>query len=106
VNQNNNNLKIHKIMANIPVNFGGVILTAGQSATGSFAGIQSLGTGSINNVTGSLIVAFKYGAGLNADGSVIEATGPSFTLPAGHTIGLFITSASLGALSAPAILYT
>jgi len=93
-------------MANIPVNFGGVILTAGQSATGSFAGIQSLGTGSINDPTGSTISAFKYGAGLNANGSVIEATGPSITIPAGETIKLFITSASLAAGSAPVILYT
>jgi len=93
-------------MANIPVNFGGVILTAGQSATGSFAGIQSLGTGSINSPTGSLIIAFKYGAGLDGSGIVIEGTGPSFTLPAGETINLFITSCSLGALSAPVILYT
>jgi hypothetical protein len=37
---------------------------------------------------------------------VIEETGPSFTLPAGETINLFITSCSLGALSAPVILYT
>lgn len=93
-------------MANIPVNFNGVILTAGQSATGSFAGIQSLGTGSINAVTGSLIVAFKYGTGLNNNQSIIEASGPSFTLPAGDTLPLLITSCSLGALSAPVILYT
>ena len=93
-------------MANIPVNFGGVILTAGQSATGSFAGIQSLGTGSINSPTGSLIVSFKCGVGINSSGGVIEGTGPSFTLPAGETINLFITSCSLGALSAPVILYT
>ena len=51
-------------MANIPVNFGGVILTAGQSVTGSFAGMISLGTGSLNSPTGSTISAFKYGAGL------------------------------------------
>ncbi len=48
-------------MANIPVNFGGIILTAGQSITGSFAGIQSLGTGSANSPTGSTISAIKYG---------------------------------------------
>jgi len=93
-------------MANIPVNFGGVILTAGQSATGSFAGIQSLGTGSINSPTGSLITAYKYGAGIDHIGGVIEGIGGSFTLPAGETINLYITSCSLGALSAPVILYT
>jgi len=93
-------------MANIPVNFGGLILTAGQSATGSFAGIQSLGTGSITNPTGSTISAFKYGAGLKADGTIIEGTGPSITIPAGTTIPLFFTSASVAAGSAPVVLFT
>jgi hypothetical protein len=93
-------------MANIPVNFGGVILTAGNSVTGSFAGIQCLGTGSFLNPTGSTISAFKYGAGLTANQYIIEATGPSFTMKAGDTIPLFITSCSLAAGSAPVILYT
>jgi hypothetical protein len=93
-------------MANIPVNFNGVILTAGQSATGSFAGIQSLGTGSATAVSGSVISAFKYGTGLSNNGNIIEASGPSFTLLAGVTIPLFITSCSLAANSAPVILYT
>lgn len=93
-------------MANIPVNFGGVILTAGNSATGSFAGIQSLGTGSISAPTGSLVSAFKYGVSLTANGSVVEGTGTSITIPAGATIPLFITSCSLAAGSAPVILFT
>jgi hypothetical protein len=93
-------------MANIPVNFGGVILTAGNSVTGSFAGMISLGTGSLNSPTGSIISAFKYGNGLQANQSIIEATGPSFTIPAGATVPLFITSCSLAALSAPVLLYT
>jgi hypothetical protein len=93
-------------MANIPVNFGGLILTAGQSATGSFAGIQSLGTGSINAITGSLIIAVKYGNGLGTNQAIQETTGPSFTIPAGVSIPLFITSCSLGPLSAPVLLYT
>lgn len=93
-------------MANIPVNFNGVILTQGQSATGSFAGIQSLGTGSLPTLSGSVITAFKYGTGLNANGSIIEATGPSFSINPGDIIPLFITSCSLAASSAPVILYT
>jgi hypothetical protein len=93
-------------MANIPVNFGGVLLTAGQSVTGSFAGIISLGTGSAVSPTGSTISAFKYGNGMNSNQSIIEATGVSFTIPAGATIPLFITSCSLAAGSAPVILYT
>lgn len=92
-------------MANIPVNFGGVILIEGQSATGSFAGIQSLGTGSAYNPTGSTLSGFKYGVGLNPNGSIIEATGSSITIPAGSIIKLYITSASLALGSAPVILY-
>lgn len=93
-------------MANIPVNFGGVLLTAGNSVTGSFAGIQSLGTGSATAPTGSSIAAFKYGNGLNANQSIIESTGVSFTIPAGVSVPLFITSCSLAAGSAPVILFT
>ena len=93
-------------MANIPVNFGGAILTAGNSITGSFAGIISLGTGSVNTPTWSTISAFKYGNGLNSNQSIIETTGVSFTLPAGATVPLFITSCSLAAGSAPVFLYT
>lgn len=92
-------------MANIPVNFGGVVLTGTQSATGSFAGIQSLGTGSVNTPTGSTVI-LKYGAALAADGSVVESGATtSITIPAGVTIPLFITSCSLGA-GAPVILFT
>ena len=93
-------------MANIPVNFGGVILLAQQSITGSFAGIISLGTGSLNSPTGSTISAFKYGNGLLANQAIIETTGPSFTLPAGASVPLFITSCSLASGSAPVFLYT
>jgi len=92
-------------MANIPVNFGGVILTTG-SVIGSFAGIQSLGTGSAiaTNITGST-VTFKYGAALDAAGSVITSSATTITIPAGVTIPLFITSCSL-VDGAPVILYT
>jgi hypothetical protein len=93
-------------MANIPVNFGGVILTAGNSVTGSFAGMISLGTGSLNSPTGSTISAFKYGVGLQADQAIIQLIGPSFTIPAGSTVPLMITSCSLAAGSAPVLLYT
>ena len=93
-------------MANIPVNFGGVLLTAEQSATGSFAGIISLGTGSAASPNGSTISAFKYGNGLGSNQAIQEATGTSFTLPAGASVPLFITSCSLAAGSAPVFLYT
>ena len=92
-------------MANIPVNFGGTIVTAGGSITGSFAGIQSLGTGSVNNPTGSLITGFKYDNGRDKNNFIIETTGTSFTLPAGAFLYLSITSASLGAGSAPVLFF-
>ena len=43
-------------MANIPVNGGGAFLFAGQSITGSFAGMVALSTGSLLAPTGSQIV--------------------------------------------------
>jgi hypothetical protein len=93
-------------MANLPVNFNGVILTAGNSTTGSFGGIMSLGTGSISAISGSLITGLKYYNGYNAGGAFTEATvAAPFTLPAGSTLPLAITSCSLGANSAPVILY-
>ena len=95
-------------MANIPLNFGGEVLAGTQATTGSIAGIQSLGTGSMNgdtNITGST-VTFKYGAALTAAGTVIESAATTITLPAGTTVPLFITSCSLAAGSAPVILYT
>jgi len=93
-------------MANIPVNALGVVTTTSVSATGSFAGIQSLGTGSASAITGSILSAFKYGTALSANGSIIESVGPSITIPAGTTINLFVTSASLAAGSAPVVLFT
>ena len=63
-------------------------------------------SGLVNAPTGSTISAFKYGNGLNSGQSIIETTGVSFTLPAGATVPLFITSCSLAAGSAPVFLHT
>jgi hypothetical protein len=102
-------------MANIPVNPGGTFLFAGQSATGSFAGMLALSTGSINNSTGSQIVALKYINGYNvvSDGKGFQNYIPTettistiFNLNPGTKIDLVITSCSLAAGSAPVILYT
>ena len=93
-------------MANLPVNFNGIILTAGNSTTGSFGGIMSLGTGSAQAISGSVITGLKYYNGYDAGGSLTQATlSTSFTLPAGSTLPLAVTSCSLGANSAPVILY-
>ena len=94
-------------MANIPVNFGGVILSGGQSATGSFAGLTVFGTEALELSTmRGAEITIKYGTGIDASGQVIQS--PSFTtiVPPGATIPLFITSCSLSGTSAPVILYT
>lgn len=93
-------------MANIPVNINGAFLAAGSSITGSFAGMMSLGTGTAQAISGSVITGLKHISGFDGNGFPLEATIPtSFTLPAGATLPLAITSCSLGANSAPVILY-
>jgi len=105
-------------MANIPVNPGGVILTAGNAISGTFAGLLSLGTGGIgvptSNLTGSFISGMKYVNGYTVisspTGSVyrdVEVSTPSaFSLTPGTNLELIITSCSLAANSAPVLLYT
>jgi hypothetical protein len=102
-------------MANIPVNPGGTFLFAGQSATGSFAGMLALSTGSVIAPTGSQIVALKYinGYAVVSDGKGFQNYIPTettistvFNLNPGTKIDLVITSCSLAAGSAPVILYT
>jgi hypothetical protein len=102
-------------MANIPVNPGGVFLFAGQSATGSFAGVLALSTGSLFAPTGSQIVALKYMNGyiVVPDGkgfsNYVPAETPlstTFNIPPGTKIDLVITSCSLAVGSAPVLLYT
>ena len=101
---------------NIPVNSGGVFLTAGSSTTGSFGGLIALGTGSIlpaTGITGSQIVALKYingynvsNPGFNPTYSLAEATVSTvFNLTPGTKLELLITSCSLAAGSSPVFLY-
>jgi hypothetical protein len=85
-------------MANIPVNFGGVILTANQSSSGNFAGIMCLGTGSVTNAAGSVISYLGYGNGLLSDGSANTAYMPATTTT---TASVVITSASLAPFITP-----
>ena len=66
-------------MANIPVNFGGALLTAGQSITGSFFTVVS-GSATITGLRDA------YGA---------ELTSTDWIIPAGFTIPIFVTSCSL-----------
>jgi len=98
---------------NVPVNTGGVFLTAGRSVTGSFGGMLALGTGSINNITGSQITGLKYANGYNVTNpgfnptySIAEAiVSTTFNLTPGTKLELAITSCSLAAGSAPVFLY-
>jgi len=98
---------------NVPVNTGGVFLTAGNSITGSFGGLLALGTGSLGALTGSQITGLKYVGGYNVSNpgfnptySLAEATvATNFSLAPGTKLELLITSCSLAAGSAPVFLY-
>jgi hypothetical protein len=101
-------------MINVPVNSGGVFLTAGNSASGSFGGILALGTGSATNITGSQIVALKYINGYSVvnPGTSYTSYPPAestisttFNLTSGTKLELLITSCSLAVGSAPVFLY-
>ena len=95
-------------MANIPVNGGGLIISASQSATGSFGGMMAL-AGSVS----ASITGLKYINGYVAvpDGKGFtnyiptEATTLGFGLANGSKLDLMITSCSLAAGSSPVILY-
>ena len=100
-------------MANIPVNGGGAFLFAGQSITGSFAGMVALSTGSLTAPTGSQIAGLKYingytvtNPGVNPIYTPAETTiSTVFNLNPGTKLELVITSCSLAAGSAPVFLY-
>ena len=99
---------------NVPVNSGGIFLTAGNSTTGSFGGLLALGTGSLGSITGSQITGLKYvggyvvsNPGFNPTYSLAESTiSTNFSLTPGTKLELVITSCSLAAGSAPVFLYT
>jgi hypothetical protein len=94
-------------MANIPVNFGGVVLSAGQSIVGQFAGLIVLGATSTQVLTmDGTEIKLRYGAGLNSAGQVINSTATSnLILPPGTTLPLFITQCEVIS-GASVILYT
>jgi hypothetical protein len=91
---------------NIPVNTGGVLVTQGNSVTGSFGGMLALSTGSVTSNSGSQITGLKYINGINAAGYPTEATlSTVFNLTPGTKLELAITSCSLATSSAPVFLY-
>jgi hypothetical protein len=92
---------------NVPVNSGGIFLTAGNSATGSFGGMLALAGG-----PSASIVNLKYingytvsNPGFNVTYSLSEATVSSFGMANGSKLELVITSCSLAANSSPVFLY-
>ena len=80
-------------MINIPVNTNAVIVQAGSSITGSFAGALVLGGG----VSGS----GSFTGLKDANGNSLGA----FGIPNGTSLPLYITSASLAAGSSPVLFY-
>jgi len=97
---------------NVPINTGGVFLTAGNATTGSFGGMLVLAGGLSASISGLKYVngytVVPDGKGYNnypsAEGSV-----PAPLLPLGVANGskleLMITSCSLAAGSSPVFLY-
>jgi len=96
-------------MANIPVNTGGTFISAGGSATGSFAGMIAL------SGSGAQITGLKYingyavvpdGKGFNNYVPTETTISTAFGLAAGSKLELLITSCSLAAGGSPVFLYT
>ena len=92
---------------NVPVNTGGILLTAGSTATGSFGGMLVLAGGVSASIT-----ALKYINGYTVSNpgfyptySLAEATISNFGAANGSKLELTITSCSLAAGSSPVFLY-
>jgi len=95
-------------MANVPVNVGGVMVTAGNTITGSFYGMLALAGGPSASILG-----LKYINGYSVSNiqtnptySSVEATMSSFGVANGSKLELLITSCSLAAGSSPVFLYS
>jgi len=93
---------------NVPVNSGGVLITAGNSATGSFGGMLVLAGGVSASITN-----LKYINGYTVTNpdfyptySLAEATVSNFGMANGSKLELVITSCSLAAGSSPVFLYS
>jgi hypothetical protein len=79
-----------------------VLVRQGQSITGSFNRIQALESGSASTVSAN-IIGLRDGDGNSF--SLSSGISTSIFLPPGAIMELMITSASLGATSAPVIFY-
>lgn len=97
-------------MINVPINTGGVLLTAGSSATGSFGGMLALAGG-----VSASIANLKYIGGYsvtNPGNPITVSYTPTETLISnfgvanGSKLELLITSCSLAAGSSPVFLYS
>lgn len=88
-------------MANIPANPTAVLLKAGGSITGSFAGFTVL---PITTTAPQTQVAHFNGL-RDAEGASLMQSGSSLFFIAGFTYPIFITSASLDSTSSNVLLY-
>lgn len=111
-------------MANVPVNSGGVLVTAGNSASGSFGGMLALAGGPSASITGLKYVngfaavpettkvnvngVFTPGisTGFNNFVPVETTISTAFGLANGSKLEILITSCSLAAGSSPVFLYS
>lgn len=93
---------------NVPVNTGGVFVTAGSSVTGSFGGMLAL-SGSGAQVTGMKYIngytVVPDGKGFNNYLSAESTISTAFGVAAGSKLELLITSCSLAAGGSPAFFY-
>jgi hypothetical protein len=93
---------------NVPVNSGGVFLSAGQTRTGSFGGMLVLAGGPSASILG---LKYVNGYTIVPDGKgynnypAVESLASSFGMANGSKLELLITSCSLGAGSSPVVLY-
>ena len=88
-------------MANIPTNPTAVLLKAGGSITGSFAGFTVLPT----TTTAPITQVAHFTGLLDGNGNNLMQSGSSLYFTAGFTYPLFVTSATLDSTSANVLFY-
>jgi len=92
---------------NIPINTGGVFVSASSTVIGSFGGMLVLAGGSTASIS-SLKYISGYtvsNPGFNPTYSIAEATLSNFSIANGTKLELAITTCSLAAGSSPVLLY-
>jgi hypothetical protein len=84
-----------------------VVLTSGQSVTGSFNKFQVMASGSVVTAGGSAFAVGHIKALRDGNNDLISfSSGSGLFLPPGTVVELMITSASLDTTSAPIMFFT